>query len=251
MRILKIISRLLDYPRPELLTYRADMALEIGESREISPQMRLRLLGALGFLCDGELMDAQENYGLLFDQGRSVSLHLFEHVHGESRDRGQAMVDLIDVYRKNGFELDARELPDYLPLFLEYLSSRPELEAREWLADVSHIIAGVAARLEERGDAGAVYAALLESLLMIAGQREQLATLRPKLSKEPPDNTPEAIDREWEETAVTFGTPDESCGLERKPVQSQTTPLRWVDATAGVEQGTTGSGPVKVGGYVA
>ena len=162
MRILKVISRLLDYPRVELKCYRADLALEISDSREISPEMRLRLIDALAFLCDGELMDAQENYGLLFDQGRSVSLHLFEHVHGESRDRGQAMVDLIDIYRRNGFQLNAHELPDYLPMFLEYLSSRPDLEVREWLADVSHIIARVAARLEQRGhrEPGAIVAGL-------------------------------------------------------------------------------------------
>ena len=251
MRILKIISRLLDYPRAELMIHRADLALAIGESREISPQMRLRLLEALAFLCDGELMDAQENYGILFDQGRSVSLHLFEHVHGESRDRGQAMVDLIDVYRKNGFELDALELPDYLPLFLEYLSSRPDLEVREWLADVSHIIARVAARLEERGEGGAVYGVLLESLLMIAGQQEQLAALRGTLSDEVPDNTPEAIDEEWEETAVTFGAPDKTCGLEQKPAANETTPLHWVDATTGAESGTKLAGPAPAGGYVA
>jgi nitrate reductase delta subunit len=251
MRILKIISRLLDYPQPELHAYRADLALEIGESREISPQMRLRLLDALGVLVDADMMDAQENYGLLFDQGRSVSLHIFEHVHGESRDRGQAMVDLIDVYRKNGFELDALELPDYLPLFLEYLSNRPDLEVREWLADVSHIIARVAARLEERGEAGALYAVLLESLLMIAGQQEQLTVLRGTLGNEQPDNTPEAIDQEWEETAVTFGAPDKTCGLDEKPTGKRETPLRWVDASAGNTSDRTSSGPVRSGGYVA
>jgi nitrate reductase delta subunit len=245
MRILKIISRLLDYPQPELLTYRADLALEIGESREISPQMRSRLLDALNVLADGDLMDAQENYGLLFDQGRSVSLHLFEHVHGESRDRGQAMVDLIDVYRKNGFELDALELPDYLPLFLEYLSNRPDLEVREWLADVSHIIARVAARLEERGETGAVYAVLLESLLMIAGQQEQLTAIRGTLAGEQPDNTPEAIDQEWEETAVTFGAPDKTCGLDEKPAGNQATPLHWVEASGGSNTGINDSGPVR------
>ena len=248
MRILKIISRLLDYPQPELLSYRADLALEIGVCREVSPEMRLRLLDALAFLCDGELMDAQENYGLLFDQGRSVSLHLFEHVHGESRDRGQAMVDLIDVYRKNGFELNAHELPDYLPLFLEYLSSRPELEVREWLADVSHILARVAARLEARGEGGVVYAVLLDSLLMIAGQQEQLAGLRGALADEEPDNTPEAIDKEWEETAVTFGTPDKNCGLDRKPVAEKATPLHWVNAAAGTVPGTNRPDSLRTGG---
>ncbi len=248
MRILTIISRLLDYPRPELQLYRADLALEISDCREVSPKMRLRLLDALNVLCDGELMDAQENYGLLFDQGRSVSLHLFEHVHGESRDRGQAMVDLIDIYRRNGFELNAHELPDYLPLFLEYLSSRPDLEVREWLADVSHIIARVAARLEQRGECGAVYGVLLESLLMIAGQQEQLSALRSAVSGEEPDNTPEAIDKEWEETAVTFSTPDKNCGLDRKPVADKATPLHWVDAVGGADPGINRPGAARTGG---
>lgn len=248
MRILKIISCLLDYPRDEMLDYRADLALAISDSRELSPAMRLRLLDVLSFLCDGELMDTQENYGLLFDQGRSVSLHLFEHVHGESRDRGQAMVDLIAIYRSNGFELDALELPDYLPLFLEYLSSRPDLEVREWLADVSHIIARVAARLEERGEAGAIYALLLESLLMIAGQQQQLDSLRGALADEQPDNTPEAIDKEWEETAVTFSTPDKTCGLDRKPVTDNVAPLHWVDADGGVDTGINVTGAARTRG---
>ena len=247
MRILKVISRLLDYPRVELKCYRADLALEISDSREISPEMRLRLIDALAFLCDGELMDAQENYGLLFDQGRSVSLHLFEHVHGESRDRGQAMVDLIDIYRRNGFQLNAHELPDYLPMFLEYLSSRPDLEVREWLADVSHIIARVAARLEQRGQGGAIYGVLLESLLMIAGQQEQLSGLRGAVSDEEPDNTPEAIDKEWEETAVTFSTPEKTCGLDRKPVADKATPLHWVDAVSGAEPVINGPGAARAG----
>jgi nitrate reductase delta subunit len=157
------------------------------------------------------------------------------------------MVDLIEVYARNGFELDAYELPDYLPLFLEYLASRPDLEVREWLADVSHIIARVAARLEQRGDGGALYAALLESLLMIAGQQAQLSDLRDSPVKEEPDNTPEAIDKEWEETAVTFSTPDKTCGLDRKPAADRATPLHWVDA-AGADQGINGSGRTRTGG---
>jgi len=109
MRILKVISRLLDYPVADIRSFRADLAMEISRAREISPEMRGELLQVLERLCAGELMDAQENYGILFDQGRSLSLHLFEHVHGESRDRGQAMGDLMNIYQQNGFELDALE----------------------------------------------------------------------------------------------------------------------------------------------
>lgn len=230
MRILKVIARMLDYPVEDIRSFRADIAMEISSAREISPEMRGDLLQVLEQLCAGELMDVQESYGLLFDQGRSLSLHLFEHVHGESRDRGQAMVDLMNIYRQNGFEMDALELPDYLPLFLEYLAARPDLEVREWLADVAPIMAQIAARLEERGDAGRGYALQLSALLMIAGEQQQLAAIRGSFAKEEPDNTPEAIDKEWEETAVTFGTPDQDCGSSAITPANEVEPVRWVEA---------------------
>ncbi len=240
MRILKVIARLLDYPRAEVLGHRSELVEAIAASREISPAMRAQLLDFLGRLCGEHIMDSQEAYGLLFDQGRSLSLHLFEHVHGESRDRGQAMVDLMAVYEENGFELDARELPDYLPLFLEYLATRSEIEVREWLADVSHILARLSARLRDRDGAGSDYGLLIEALLVIAGQRQLLQEACEEVSGEAPDNTPEAIDQEWEETAVTFGAPDKSCGLNQKPEENPVQPLHWVDAAA-PSQSETGS----------
>src|SRR3546814_3311578 len=97
-----------------------------------------------------DALDAQDRWLQTFDRGRSMSLLLFEHIHGESRDRGQAMVDLIAAYRKKGFELSAKELPDYLPLLLEYLDQRPQAEARDWLHHVGHIVGLLAARAGER-----------------------------------------------------------------------------------------------------
>ncbi|MFC6669246.1 nitrate reductase molybdenum cofactor assembly chaperone [Marinobacterium aestuariivivens] len=146
-------------------------------------------------------MDAQENYVGLFDRGRSLSLLLFEHVHGESRDRGQAMVDLMAVYEKNGFVLDSRELPDYLPLFLEYLSKRPQQEAEQWLGEVCHILSLLEVRLSERGSD---YAVLFETLLGIAGVSVEREALREKVAAEARDDTPEALDRVWEEEMVRF-----------------------------------------------
>ncbi len=246
MQILKVIARLLDYPVEELRQYRADLALAIGSAREIPPELRAALLDTLEALCAGDLLDAQEAYGLLFDRGRSLSLHLFEHVHGESRDRGQAMVDLLEVYRRNGFELAAPELPDYLPLFLEYLAGRPELEAREWLADVAHILGRVAARLEERGPQGRRYAVLLEALLVIAGASDQLADARRALAGERrEDHTPEAIDREWEEAAVTFTAADRSCGDRKPAAPDAAAPLRWTESPG---RAATVIQPVQLGG---
>ncbi|MBT8138912.1 MAG: nitrate reductase molybdenum cofactor assembly chaperone [Gammaproteobacteria bacterium] len=226
MQILKVIARLMDYPKAEVAESKSEIAEAIAQSRHISPAHRARLKQTLQAIYDGELMEAEEAYTGLFDQGRSLSLHLFEHVHGESRDRGQAMVDLMAEYSGNGFEIDSPELPDYLPLFLEYLSYRPDLEAREWLADVSHILAVLGARLVERESP---YAHLFESLLLIAGRSEELEQKREQVASEEPDNTPEALDKEWEEVAVTFGTEDQSCATPPPANPNEAQPLRWAE----------------------
>lgn len=240
MQILKVIARLLDYPDKEVGENAGDISCLISETREISPDHRARLLETVHGIYDGELLDSQERYVGLFEQGRSLSLHLFEHVHGESRDRGQAMVDLMAEYSSNGFDIDSRELPDYIPMFLEYLSYRPDLEAREWLADVSHILGLLAARLMERES---VYAHLFESLLLIAGRSEEIEKHRQKAADEEPDNTPEALDKEWEEVAVTFGTEGASCDVKQPSTDSnQESPLRWSEpqrATADVSGGSS------------
>jgi nitrate reductase molybdenum cofactor assembly chaperone NarJ/NarW len=131
-----------------------------------------------------------------------MSLLLFEHIHGESRDRGQAMVDLIDAYRKNGFELAAKELPDYLPLLLEYLSHRPPDEARDWLGHVKHIVGMLAARAAERRNP---YEVLFAILVELAAGPLDVSVLRWRAREEPRDDTAEVMDRLWEEEAVRFG----------------------------------------------
>src|SRR5690606_4720462 len=91
MRILKVISLLLDYPTAQLREHQLELAMAITSAHEISPEQRAELRALLDELCHGDLMDVQERYTDLFDRGRALSLLLFEHVHGESRDRGQAM----------------------------------------------------------------------------------------------------------------------------------------------------------------
>ena len=234
MDILKVIACLLDYPRQEIKDNLGEMALIISEAKEISPDHRAALLDTLRQIYDGELMDSEERYTGLFEQGRSLSLHLFEHVHGESRDRGQAMVDLMAEYSANGFEIDSRELPDFIPMFLEYLSYQPYLKAREWLADVSHILALLGARLVERES---LHANLFSSLLLIAGNEKMMSESMATAREETPDNTPEALDKEWEEIAVTFGAEDTAAGPEARsnryddPAKHNvaTQPLRWVE----------------------
>ncbi|WP_297185564.1 nitrate reductase molybdenum cofactor assembly chaperone [uncultured Porticoccus sp.] len=231
MDILKIISRLMDYPSAKLQPLVAELESVITASREISPDMRQRLTALLHQIYDGDLMDAQECYTGLFDRGRALSLLLFEHVHGESRDRGQAMVDLLAVYRSQGFHIDVRELPDFIPLYLEFLAHRPDMEAREGLADVAHILGLLSARLKERGSP---YDTLFDSLLMISGVPIDVEELRAKTASEQRDDTPEALDKIWEEEAVTFGAGGGDSCPSNTPQPPQRSPndsvaIRWAN----------------------
>ena len=131
----------------------------------IDRRRRDRLEVLMDELVTLDLYDLQERYGLLFDRTRTLSLHLFEHVHGESRDRGQAMVDLMQVYDRAGMAIGSRELPDYLPLFLEFLATQPLPEAMDLLSQPAHILAALAERLRKRKSS---YAAVFDALARLA-----------------------------------------------------------------------------------
>jgi nitrate reductase delta subunit len=234
MRILKVISLLLDYPDEALQGAHAELEAALGGAREISPDQRGALLRLLDELAREELMDVQERYTELFDRGRALSLLLFEHVHGESRDRGQAMVDLMAQYEAAGFAIGVRELPDYIPLYLEYLASREQIEAREGLADVAHLLALLAARLEERESP---YAACFRALLQIAGEQpaSAVAEVREQVAGEPRDDSLEALDKLWEEEAVDFlkAEQQERCPSQTarpgKAREEVPVPVHWID----------------------
>ena len=230
MQILKVISRLLSYPTPELFAHADEVAEAISNARELPSSLRQQILAHFNNLCAVELMDTQQEYSELFDHGRSLSLLLFEHVHGDSRDRGQAMVDLMAVYQQNGFAINVRELPDHLPLYLEYLAQRPEDEVREWLADVSHILGLLSARLQERDSN---FYLLLDALLVISRVNVDVDELRETAAAEERDDTMEAFDKVWEEEAVRFGADDNAAGCtpQKVPQRDQSQPLHWVDAS--------------------
>ena len=168
MVLFKAFSALLSYPSEEM----RNALPEILEVIRSSPLVGRREQGALQALIEElegtETLEAEERYVDLFDRGRSLSLNLFEHLHGQSRDRGAAMVDLKRLYEGAGFQLASSELPDYLPVVLEYLSCRDLDEARDLLADCAHILANIAKSLLARGSN---YAAVPQALLVIAGER--------------------------------------------------------------------------------
>jgi nitrate reductase delta subunit len=212
MLSLRVLARLLDYPSVELQAAAPEMIEIIDVEGRLPAALRARLMSWCQRLMEADLMDLQADYVALFDKGRSTSLLLFEHVHGESRDRGQAMVDLMNEYSAAGFELDARELPDYLPLFLEYLSTRSEEDIGRWLGEIQHILALLTARLEERD---ADHALVPLALLALIGAENEVSAHRQKVREEEPDDTPEALDAVWEEEMVRFSADsDEDCALQ-------------------------------------
>lgn len=202
MKIFKLISLLLDYPEMNLADDRAAIFEIIQNEDDISPETKLELIDFVEERATMDLLDWQSDYDALFERGRNLSLLLFEHVHGESRDRGQAMVDLMEQYKQAGLEIGTKELPDYLPLFLEFLSTQERADARAWLSDVSHILATLQSRLEQRNEG---YGALLSALVEISKAEIDFQEIQQAIAKEERDDTNEAIDKVWEEEMVTFG----------------------------------------------
>ena len=235
MQELKVIARLMDYPSEEVHRHAADLKVVLQESTALDAQLMGQFNDWLDSYAATDLMDLQETYGGLFDRGRATSLLLFEHVHGESRDRGQAMVDLMALYQSHGLDIDARELPDYIPLYLEYLSSRPREEAENGLLDVAHILALVGARLEDRGSQ---YSLLFRALLQLCEADISVDEFLEKAAAEERDDSLEALDKIWEEEAVRFGTGDDSASnTQGDAVQIATdhqkvTPVHFVENSA-------------------
>ena len=203
------LARLLTYPSAELQTLAPDIARLIREEKLVSETVCRALDRLAADLAGADLYEAQERFTDLFDRTRSLSLNLYEHVHGESRDRGQAMVALLELYRTHGLELSANELPDPLPVFLEFLSVLPRDEAASLLGEATHVLEAMAERLKKRGSP---YRAVFGALAQLADQPADPAALAALLA-EPEENPAdlEALDKLWEETAVTFGPSDVGC----------------------------------------
>lgn len=199
MLVFKALSALLSYPTPELREVLPEIRDEIRTSSLIAAHEQRALFELIGEIGAGGLLDAEERYVDLFDRGRALSLHLFEHLHGESRDRGEAMVDLKRVYEGAGFELSSRELPDFLPVVLEYMSVASLDDARAILADCAHILTTIGRSLIARQSR---YAAVIQALLVIAGEGPIDAAKVAPVS----DRT-DTLDRDWPEPPAFGGDP--------------------------------------------
>lgn len=197
---LRALAALLAYPSEELQANAGDIREAIAGDGALSLADHSRLDGLLRAFETQDLLDLQCAYSELFDRSRSLSLHLFEHVHGDSRERGQAMIDLGQQYVEGGFFLESGELPDFVPVFLEYASCLPGADARELLRQPAHVFAALAERLDKRGSD---YAAIFHCLVSIARARVDAEARAVVDRNTPPEDAPD-IDAEWEEAPVSF-----------------------------------------------
>ena len=202
MLTLRALAVLLGYPSAELKAHAGELRETLDREQALSRSERRRLEPLLQSFESEELLDLQSAYSELFDRSRSLSLHLFEHVHGDSRERGQAMIDLGLQYVESDFLLEAKELPDFVPVFLEYASCLPPAEARETLAQPAHVFAALGERLGKRGSP---YAAIFFALVALAGVTPDAEALA-EIDRNTPEDDPSRIDEEWEEAPVSFSS---------------------------------------------
>ena len=203
--VLRALGALLAYPDGRLRDALAEIAEMVRASSLIPAHDRAALLVLIQEIASADPLEAEERYVERFDRGRATSLHLFEHVHGEARDRGQAMVELKALYERAGLHLAANELPDYLPVVLEYLSWRSLSEANELLGECEPILRSIGEALVRHGSR---YAAVPAALLGLIG-RDGLATEAGRRASEPED-----LDRSWQEPPA-FGPDSPSAAPSR------------------------------------
>ena len=212
MKTLKVLGYLLTYPRAETGEALPWCIAVLEEEKWVSPETLAGIKNLAAWMTLTDLLDVQEEYVGLFDRTPSLCLHLFEHVHGDSRDRGQALVDLADVYKEKGLAIATEELPDYLPLFLEYLSTLPVEEARDNLDNTVNILASMRGRLEKRNSR---YAVVFRGLEDAARRKPDAAAVEAALARATGvASTAAEIDSVWEEQfafAKPGDNPDAGC----------------------------------------
>ena len=211
---LRVLARLLSYPNAALKSDLADMQSALHAEQALAKDRMAEIDTLINHLANGDPLEIEGEFVELFDRGHSTSLHLFEHVHGDSRDRGPAMVDLTQTYEKAGLFLAPEELPDYLPVVLEFVSTQPPKEAKAFLAEMAHIFKAIFSALQQRETA---YASVLGALIELSGEKAQAVKVA----------ADEALDATWEEPVVFDG-----CSVKGQGKPDQPQPIHFVKTDA-------------------
>lgn len=211
---LRVLAHLLSYPDASLREHLAEMTAALQGERALGSDRLAELSALMQHLRGARAMDVEAHYVETFDRGRGTALHLFEHVHGDSRDRGPAMIDLLQTYEQAGLYLAPGELPDHLTVVLEYASTQPPTQARAFLRELTHILQAIFSALLRRESP---YASVLAAVLELAGEKAQAV----KIPDEP------GLDETWEEPAAFGG-----CSTQGQASPGQPQPIQIVRAAA-------------------
>jgi nitrate reductase delta subunit len=209
MKTFKILGLLLSYPEPELIAHLDDCKQVLSEENLLPKKAKQSVFAMIDLLSGQDIYQSQEDYVATFDRGRNHCLHLFEHVYGESRDRGQAMVDLAEMYASRNLFVRQGELPDFLPLFLEYLSLLSFDEAKELLGEPIDVIATIGAKLTQRES---IYASVFSALEALSKAKANSAAVKAALENSEEIDSLEALDKQWEEPEAFGGPNAADCG---------------------------------------
>ncbi len=202
---LRALARLLAYPDAQLRSELSALADAIDQEAALPAARRAELRTLALELQRSAPLDTEARYVETFDRGRATSLHLFEHVHGDSRDRGPAMIDLAQTYEKAGLFLGPDELPDHLCVVLEFASTQPAALAKSFLGEMAHILTAIFSALLQRDSP---YAAVLAAVLELSGHTAQAVTIA----------VDEAMDDSWAEPEAFGGC---STRGQAKPGEAQ------------------------------
>ena len=211
---LRVLAALLGYPDVRMRGHLTEMRDLLRDEGTLSHTRRIELDALMDTLRRADPLESESTYVELFDRGRATSLHLFEHVHGDSRERGPALIDLGQTYEKAGLILAEGELPDYLPAVLEFVSTQPPPEARAFLGEMAHIFNAIFGALQQRDSA---YASVLGALLELAGEKAK--PVKPAAD--------EPLDESWAEPVVFDG-----CSSKGQARPDQAQPIRVIRKNA-------------------
>lgn len=209
-KTLRVLAHLLSYPDAELRVHLPELQAALHDERALTPARLGEVDALITRLARRRPLDVEADHVELFDRGRGTALHLFEHVHGDSRDRGPAMVDLCQTYEAAGLFLAPGELPDHLTVVLQYASTQPPAQARAFLGEIAHILQAIFSALLQRE---AAHACVLAALLDLAGEKAQAVAVAPE---------PE-LDESWAEPMAFDG-----CSTQGQARPGQPQPIQIV-----------------------
>lgn len=227
MKTLKVLGILLTYPSAEQIAAFPEFKEILIKENWLPDNSIKQLEQLMNWMAAEDLLDLQEEFVALFDRTPSLCLHLFEHVHGDSRDRGQALVDLSEVYKDVGLLINTKEMPDFLPLFLEYLSIINPEEAAENLGEIANLLGVLSERLNNRQS---LYSNVLDALIAAAKQKPDTAAVKQALKDAGGKaSTFDELDQAWEEqnafeNSLTADGDNNSCPLANDMVAKMNLP---------------------------